>query len=129
MAVKEAPESPYDNFMEALKATNKQFEDEYDDLEAILEGDIGFHTFFVAEGDDPTRGTHTAIYQGLYELLEEVSIDADIIECNYGEVTPENARKEAIAQIHEFTYLPETMAERIGDRVEDRVRKNMERGE
>ena len=121
---------PHDNFMDALKATNQQFRDEYDDLEAILEGDIGFHAFFVAEGDDPTRGANTAIFQGLFELLEEIDIDATIIEHNYGEVTPETARKEAIAQINEFTYLPDRMAETIGDAVEERVRNNMRaRGE
>lgn len=116
----------HENFMEAIKATNEQFEDEYDDLEAILEGEIGFHTFFVAEGGDATRGVQTAIYQGIYDRLCEVGIDGEIVELNHGEVTPETVWQETRMQLEEFTYLPETLLEPIEERVKERVRKNLE---
>lgn len=115
-----------DNFMDGLKQNAARFEDEYDDLEAIIEGEIGFHAYFTSGGPDPTRGVMTAIYQGLYDVLEEVSIDAEIVEIHYGEVTPETTRKAVEDQLHEYTYLPENITDAIGDRVEKRVEKNLE---
>ena len=119
----------HENFLEALKATNRQFEDEYDDLETIIAGDIGFHSFFIAEGDDPTRGTHTAIYHGIYELMEEVSVDADIVEFHHGDVTPETVWKETRRQMEEYSYIPETMLDPIEDKVKKRVRKNLKKND
>lgn len=119
-------ETQHDSWFEMLQATANRFEDENDDLEAIIEGDIGFHAYFVAEGDDPTRGVHTAIIQGFNEAIQEVTIDADIVDINRGNVTPETVREEAMAQLNEFVYLPENIRESIGDHVEERVQKNME---
>lgn len=118
-----------EDFMEGLKQNADRFEDEYDDLEAVLEGDIGFHAYFTSGGPDPTRGAITAIYQGIYDELEEVSIDAEIVELYHGEVTPETVRREIINQLDEFTYLPENLCEAIGDRVEERVEKNLRQQE
>ncbi|GGL25943.1 hypothetical protein GCM10009037_06960 [Halarchaeum grantii] len=112
-----------------LKATADRFEEENDDLEAILEGDMGFHAYFVANGEDPTRGTHTAVFQGIYDVIEEVSVDAEIVEIRRGEVTPESVREEVLAQLDEHAHFSRDLREAIGDRVEKRVRKNMAGGE
>jgi len=121
-------EYPHENWFEALKSTGQQFEAENDDLEAVLEGDIGFHAFFIAEGDDATRGAMTAVYQALYDTLEEMHVDADIVEHRCGEVTPEAVADEIINQIeHENgVYLSDHFRENIRERVEKRVRKNIE---
>lgn len=116
----------HENFVDALMAAEQQFEEEYDDLEAIIEGDIGFHAFFVAEGDDATRGVHTAVYQGIYDCLQEVSVDAEIVEIQHGEVTPDTVWKETRTQLEEFTYLPDTLLEPVEDRVKERIQKNLE---
>jgi hypothetical protein len=113
-------------FYDLTKQANDRFKEEYDDAEAIFEGTIGFHAFFNADDDDPTRGIHTAIYQGLFNEFQEVSVDADTVEINHGEVTPETARAELINQLHEFTYLPENLVEAIGEQAEKRVRENLE---
>ena len=113
------------NWMQSLLGAASQFEEEHDDLEVILEGAIGFHTFYVADGDDPTRGVKTALYSGLNDLLEEVSVDADTVRLNHGAVTPETVRRETMDQITEFTYVPESLAESIGESVEERVRQNL----
>jgi len=118
----------FDNWFEMLQATVDRFEEENDDLEATLAGDIGFHSYFVADGDDPTRGSHTAIYQAIHETLEGVSVDADIVEAQRGEVTPETVSEEMMAQIDEFTYIPGELRDAIGEKVQERVRKNMEAG-
>ncbi len=117
---------PHDSWFDAIKSTSKQFEDENDDLEVLLEGSIGFHTFFVAEGSDPTRGVQTAIFQGLGDLIEEVHIDREIVEHRNGEVTPETVRKEVENQLDEHAYFSSEMREAIGARVEERVEKNLE---
>lgn len=115
----------YDNWFEMMKATADRFEDENDDLEAIIEGDIGFHAYFVADGDDATRGCHTAVYQGIYNCLGEVSVDADIVEARHGEVTPETVWAEMESQLEEFTYLSSDLIEPIEEQVKERVRKNL----
>jgi hypothetical protein len=114
------------DFYDLTKQANDRFREEHDDAEAIFEGTIGFHAFFNADADDPTRGIHTAIYQGIFNELQEVSVDADIVRINHDEVTPETARAELINQLHEFTYLPENLVEAIGDAAENRVRENLE---
>jgi len=117
-------EKQFDSWFDMFKATTQRFEDENDDLEAILEGDVGFHAYFVADGGDDTRGCHTAVYQGLYETLNEISVDAEIVESRYGEVTPKTVWKEMESQIDEYAYLPSEVREPIEKRVKERVRKN-----
>ena len=119
----------YDNWMQLLQATAARFEEENDDLEALLEGDIGFHAYFTV-GDDPTRGVQTAIFQGVYEALEEVSFDADLVEMRHGEVTPETVWQEVDDQINEHAYISEGLRDPIRERVKRRVGRNLEnRGE
>lgn len=124
----EASQFPHDNWLDALKGCAEQFEAENDDLEAILEGDIGFHALFVAEGDDPTRGVKTALYQALYDTLQEVHIDADIVDINRGSVTPETVAEEMVDQIeHEHgVYLSDHLRDNIRNRVITRVQENLE---
>jgi len=124
--VQEAPGHPYDSWFDGIKGVADQFEDDNDDLEAELWGDIGFHTFFVADGEDPTRGVKTAIYSAFAEAIEEVHIDAEIVEMRYGEVTPETVRESVIDQMEEHTYIPSELRAAIGEAIEKRVAKNME---
>jgi len=123
-------ERVYDrNWFEMLKATADRFEEENEDLEAILEGEMGFHAYFVA-GEDPTRGCNTALFQGFYDVIEEVSVDADMVEINHGEVTPETVWIEYRRQLNEHTYLSEEMESALEQRVKRRVEKNLDqRGE
>ncbi|KKF39899.1 hypothetical protein FK85_24845 [Halorubrum saccharovorum] len=46
MSESTASDDRYDNWMQMLQATAARFEEENDDLEALLEGDIGFHAYF-----------------------------------------------------------------------------------
>mgnify|MGYP000730534264 CR=1 FL=1 len=118
-----------ESWLGKLRATTDRFEEENDDLEAILEGDMGFHAYF-AVGEDPTRGCTTALFQGFYEVIEEVSVDAEIVEINHGEVTPETVWAEFRSQLHEHTYLSDEMESALEKRVKRRVQKNLEqRGE
>lgn len=118
----------HENWYEALKGTAKQFEYENDDLESILGGNIGFHCFFVADGDDPTRGVQTAVYQALFEMLEEVHIDAELVEHNQGEVTPRSVAVELIGQIeyNAGLYLSDRFKEELYEKIENRIERNME---
>lgn len=117
-----------DTWYDDLLQTANRFEEENDDLEAILEGRIGFHSFFVADGDDPTRGARTAIYAGIMDSIDELHIDADIVEAHNGEVTPEAVADEVVGQMEQNIglYLDDMLRENIHERVEKRVRKNME---
>lgn len=121
-----AGEPQPETFLDGLKQNADRFEENNEDLEAIIEGDIGFHAYFTSGGPDPTRGCQTAIFQGVYDELEEFHLDAEVVELNQGEVTPQTARREAIEQLQKFTYLPENLVESIGDRIETRVRKNLD---
>lgn len=114
-----------DTWFDGIKDVADQFEEENTDLEAVLEGDIGFHTFFVAEGSDPTRGVRTAMYAGLMELFEEVHIDREMVEMRHGEVTPRTVRRELENQLDEHAYLSQEMRDAIGEKVEERVEKNL----
>lgn len=116
-----ADDSWCDTFQKAVEL----FEEENDDLEAELWGDAGFHSYFTA-GHDPTRGVNTAIHIAIAELFEEVSVDAELIEMRYGEVTPENVRRGVLDQIDEHAYLSSELREAIGKQIEDRVAQNME---
>jgi hypothetical protein len=118
-----------ENFFEGLQINAQRFEDNNDDLEAILEGDIGFHAYFTSGGPDPTRGAITAIFQGIFEVIEEVSVDEELVEIHQGEVTPESVRKEVMSQIDEHGYLGEQFRDAIANSVEERVRRNLEAAE
>jgi|GEM_PF-6480091 len=124
-------EFAHDNWLEALKATGEQFDAENDDLEAILEGDIGFHTFFAADADDPTRGVETAIHQAVNDTFEELFIDAEGVEISHGEVTPESVAEEVLAQIEGNIgqYLSDPLRANIRERVEKRVEANQSSSE
>ena len=119
------PDDPYDNWIQMLQATAARFEEENDDLEALLDGAIGFHTYFTV-GDDPTRGTQAAIYQGVYEALEEVSLNAGLVEMRRGEVTPETVWQEVDDQINEHAYLSDDLRDPIRERVKQRVERNLQ---
>ena len=128
MSTDENDSFAHENWFEAFRATGEQFDAENDDLEAILEGDIGFHAFFAADADDPTRGVQTAIYQGIYDKLNELHVDADIVRLQHGEVTPETVWLTLRDQLEEFTYLSEPMLLSIEERVKERVEKNLDGG-
>jgi len=74
-----------------------------------------------------TRGTNTAIYQALYDTLEAVSLDDELLEMRYGEVTPEAAGEAVLDQIDEYQYVSDPLRSNIRERVEDRVRSNMQK--
>ncbi|WP_311171827.1 hypothetical protein [Halobellus ordinarius] len=118
----------HDTWFDAFKASTRQFAAETEDLEAILAGDAGFHTFFHTEGVDVTRGVQTAIYQGLYDTLEELYVDEELVEQRHGECTPEAVADEVIEQItHEHgVSLSDHVEETIRDRVTGRVRDNID---
>lgn len=122
----DADQFSHDSWFVGIQSVAQQFEAENDGLEVQLYGDIGFHTFFSPNGSDPTRGVQTAIHVGLAELLEDMHIDADIVEHHFGEVTPETVGKEALAQMDEVTYLSSNTREAVADAIEDRVRQNIE---
>ena len=111
----------YDSLLKAAE----QFEDENNDLEAVLEGTIGFHTFYVAEGDDPTRGVQTAVYQGLYDSLEEMHVDKDTVQIDYGEVTPETVWQTVEGELDRHMYIPDSLRENIEQRVKSQVEDNL----
>jgi len=112
--------------MEALKTCARQFEAENGDLEAILEGHIGFHAFHTSNGESDTRGVQTAIYQALYDCLEELHIDDDIVNQNKGEVTPQTVSDEVLDQLEYFggLYINGRLEQAVADRVQERVRRN-----
>ncbi len=118
----------YDTWYDTFQASVQQFDAENGDLEAILDGDAGFHAYFHANGSDVTRGVHTAIYQALYDTLDEFYVDEELVEMRRGEVTPHAVAAEVIEQIsHEHgVYLSEHVEENIRDRVAQRVETNLE---
>lgn len=126
MAAQPANDEPPQNWMDGLLWLDDKFQEENEDLEAILEGDLGFHAFFTRGGPDPTRGVQTAVYQGIYDQIQELSVDEEIVEMHYGELTPETVWQAVEDQIHEFTYLPESLFDPIEERVKERVEKNLE---
>jgi hypothetical protein len=119
-------EFAHETWFEAFKESTRQFAAETEDLEAILEGDAGFHAFFHTEGVDVTRGAHTAIYQGLYDALEELYVDEELVELRRGEVTPEAVADEVIEQVtREYgVRLGERVEGNVRDRITRRVEKN-----
>jgi len=116
------------DWFEMLEATADQFEAEYDDLEAILAGDIGFHCYFVADGDNVCRGATTAVFQALSERMEELHIDDETVKYNQGAVSPTAVADEVLSQLEAHTGLGlgEWTREMIREQVESRVRKNMD---
>jgi len=120
-------EFKYDDWLDGFREIGAQFEAENDDLEAIFSGDIGFHAFFVADGDDPTRGSLTAVYQALYDNIESLHVDRDVVKWNQGELTPTAVADEVIGQLEGECglYLNERFRENIRERVEQRIEKNL----
>ena len=122
----EVPEFRYESWFDAFQASTRQFAAENEDLEAILEGDAGFHAFVHTEGVDVTRGAHTAVYQALYDVLEDLYVDEELVALRWNEVTPETVAEEIISQIADDhgVFLSEHVEAAIRDRVQDRVRTN-----
>jgi len=121
-------EFPYDSWFEAVQALGRQFEAENDDLEVTLEGSIGFISLFTDEPPaDVTRGVVTAMHQAVYETIEAVSLDEELLEMRYGEVTPEAAADAVLDQIDEYQYVSDPLRSNIRERVEARVHHNMDK--
>lgn len=70
--------------------------------EAALWGDLGYHTFFNPSRSDYGIGTTTAMHVAFEQTVEELFLDADIVEDNHGEVTPETVAAEAENQLDSF---------------------------
>jgi hypothetical protein len=117
---------PHEDWVEALKTCARQFDAENGDLEAVLDGSIGFHAFHTGNGETETRGVQTAIYRALYDCLEELHIDDDIVEQNKGEVTPQTVSDEVLDQLEYFggLYVNDRLEQAVTKRVAEQVRRN-----
>ena len=121
-------DDPYDDWFEMFQATLARFEAENDDLEATLTGDVGVHSFFTAGSEDVTRGTRTAVLEAFdATALSEVTVDADLVEAHYGDVTPQTVWDVVESQMNERVYLDSTLREEIAERVKTRVADNISR--
>lgn len=67
-------------------------------------GIAGYHTYFIQNGIG--NAMTTALHTALDEALMEVSLDARLIEEEYGAVTPRTARQSLEEQLTQFTDIP-----------------------
>lgn len=70
--------------------------------EASWWGDLGYHTFFNPNRTDYGIGMTTATTIAFQETIEELWLEADIVEDSHGEVTPETVAAEAESQLDQF---------------------------
>lgn len=90
---------------------------------AMMYGRSGFFVLFEWDSDDPTTPFDVAFHKALDDLFGELWLDADIIEEQHGEATPETIATETVDQIHELTgvrfdgwsreHFEETLAEKL----------------
>ncbi|KDE59582.1 hypothetical protein EL22_19975 [Halostagnicola sp. A56] len=70
--------------------------------EATWFGDLGLHTFYNPSRTGYGIGMTTATAIAFQKTIEELWLEADIVEDNQGEVTPEAVAAEAENQLEEF---------------------------
>lgn len=87
---------------ERLKAASEELRERDSLGEAAWWGDLGYHTFFNPSRTDYGIGMQTAMTVAFQETVEELWLEADIVEDNQGEVTPETVAAEAEHQLEEF---------------------------
>lgn len=105
-----------------LQEASEEFQEH--DLGAMtLYGKMGLHTLYAHDAQDFEAAFETAFLKALSETFEDLWVEADIVEEQHGEVTPETVATETVDQIHELTgvrfdgwareQFEETLAERL----------------
>lgn len=123
----DADNHPFGNRLpeDILKEADERFQES--DLGSMtLRGPFGYHTFFTDEDTSISAAFQTALHATIDEVLaRELWVDEDIIEDEYGEVTPENAAKLAIDQMQELTgirfdsWTEDTFEEQLAEKLND----------
>lgn len=111
-------------FFDVMQDSVDRFEDENEDLEALFHGDIGIHGYYTETGDR-CRGVQIAMLAAVMDELGETAFDDDIVEANYGEVTPDTVRQAVHDQLRDLTGFGgktiEAMADAAAEHVADRM--------
>lgn len=104
--------------LDLLSDANEQFQTDSDLGEVILQGPIGFHSFYDNEEADEylTTGDTTLLHRAFDRVIEEIHLDEETVEESWGEVTPETVGKEVERQLDE--YVSWGFSEVMGNEIE-----------
>lgn len=122
MSETEKQESPIDR---TIAISNDFKEAESGAGSMSFSGLCGFHTFF--KGDEPgdvRYGMDTAFHAAIDKAFQDMWLDAEVIEEEHGEFTPETAARELEMQLEEFHHVSTNhgWARRLIDEFEDTLR-------
>lgn len=70
--------------------------------EVMLEGKIGFHIFSDNDSDSPAAGLQREMHAAFDQAIQQVFLDEDLIEEQYGEVTPQTVCAALEDQLQDF---------------------------
>lgn len=107
---------------ERIQAASQELRDRDNLGEMSLAGDLGYHTFFNPSRTDYGIGMMTAVHLAFDKTTDELWLDADIVEDNQGEVTPETVAVEAESQLEQFVgqfHFFERFAENLEEILHD----------
>ncbi len=117
--------------IDLLQEADDTFQTDSDLGEMVLQGRIGFHSFYDVEESEEylTTGDTTLLHRAFDEVAEEIHLDEDCVRERYGEVTPETVALEVEMQLDEFVAYRFTgrMADEVQRLLEEREREAADR--